>query len=124
MTMPGRPTNHEPGRRMTPFRKTSEGLLVTTGGVRFISAVVALIGTLCLGALGAARFVIRAKDAPTRAEFLAHVERDSLLHVDQARHSAFTDSALTEIARTTHSTICFVYRNPKPFCNDQPSRAP
>lgn len=106
---------------MPPFRKTSEGLLVTTGSLKFTAAVITLLGSLVVGAIGAVRFLDRTRNAPSREEFVDHVRADSLLHVKQAAHDAFQDSIMTQQARDNHGVVCYVYRNPKPFCDGLPA---
>jgi hypothetical protein len=103
------------------IRKTSEGVLITENGLKWAYAACAVFVGLFAGVIGAARFVIKAQDAPTRTEFHNHVLDDSVVHREQAIHSAFQDSILSRAVRDNHTTSCFVAHYPQPMCADVPT---
>lgn len=98
------------------IRKTSEGVLVTTGGVRLFVLILGAAATVITGAIGAVRFMALA--VPTRTEFHDHIVSDSAIHREQAIHSAFQDSALSRAVRDNHATSCYIAKYPLTLCAD------
>jgi len=110
-------------------RKTDDGYLVTTGTLKIASLAIALGATLVTGIVSAVRFIDRSTNAPTRMEFEAHVRLDSSIHsafydsvLKLEIHSAFQDSLIARQSRNTTGLVCQVFKNPRPFCTDAPTR--
>lgn len=103
-------------------RKTSEGVVITTSSLRFGASAIALVGALLVGAIGAVRFLDKAKEAPSRSEFVEHVRAESSLHAEQRRHDAFQDSSFTQLGRDLRALNCYIAQYPMPLCRDESTR--
>jgi len=110
-------------------RKTEDGFEITTGTLKLATVSIALASALVTGIVSAIRFIDRSTNAPTRMEFEAHVRLDSSIHsafydsVSKIEiHSAFQDSLIARQSRNTTGLVCQVFHNPRPFCEDAPTR--
>jgi hypothetical protein len=98
---------------------------VTTGTVRFIAGILGLVVALLTGVVGAVRYVTKVQEMPTGAQFHDHIISDSVIHHEQAVHSAFQDSMILKAVTDNHRMGCFVSYS-MTLCSDvtQPPRKP
>jgi hypothetical protein len=100
------------------IQRTHNGLFITAGTLKLVVLATTVIVGMMTGIIAAVRFFDRASNAPTRAEFLQHVRADDSVHAVLHQHNLVLDSAIAEGNRNNHGLVCFVYRNPLPFCRD------